>query len=189
MNRQLRRAQEKQEKKLEKEKQERREERQRRLAQLREQRQKQRDRAKARSGDAAAGEAAKGAAAKESGKPAAGPRRDPGRFSGALAIATVFFIVLQAAVPVESASTFDSFVKAGFYLMFGYFLTLWLMRRGQQGALPITLMGGLFLLAGTWLAALVRPEAPLDTLALLIAVPFLLGGVWLGRLVYTQTPT
>lgn len=183
MNRQLRRAQEKQDKKVEKERQERRDERRRRLDQLRAQRKRQ----------VAARQANKGkdqAAGKDSGKSggaraaAAPSRNDPGRFSGALAIATVVFILLQAVVPTESDGTFYSVVKAGFYLMLGYFMTLWLMRRDMPNPIVLTGMAGIILLTGTWLGYLLRPDAAVDGLAMILAVPLLVGGILLGRLVF-----
>ena len=73
--------------------------------------------------------------------------------------------------------------------MLGYFMTMWLTRRGQQNSAVITLIAGFALLAGTWLGAVVRPEIQLDALALILGVPLLLGGIWLGRLVSTQVPS
>src|SRR5690606_17812004 len=61
-------------------------------------------------------------------------KKMPGRFSGALMIATVFFIILQAAVPPDQADVSTSLVGAGFFLMFGYFSTLFLLRRGNDNA-------------------------------------------------------
>ncbi len=194
MNRQLRRAQEKQEKKVEREKQERRDERKKRLESLRRQRERQRASALARKEAAKSGDSPAGKPATTDGEkkppaqPAAG-RRDPGRFSGALAIATIFFILLQAAVPTDTERFLDTIVKAGFYLMLGYFMTMWLTRRGQQNSVLITLITGFALLAGTWVGAFMRPEIQLDTLALILGVPLLLGGIWLGRLVSTQVPS
>ncbi len=183
MNRQLRRAQEKQEKKVEKEKEERRAERRRRLDQLRAQRQRK---AAAKSGTASRSQPA-GKQVEAGAKPAAKPgRNDPGRFAGALAIATIVFIVLQAVVPSETEGTFDSVIKAGFYLMLGYFLTLWLLRRQQPNALILSGLAGIILLTGTWLGFLLRPDAALDGLAMLMALPLLVFGIWLGRLVYNM---
>lgn len=188
MNRQLRRAQDKQDKKMERDKEERRAERQRRLKQLREQRRKRREAtlAKANAGKKD-GKAAKEST--ESEKAAAVPtkpgRNDPGRFSGALAIATVFFIIMQAVIPAEQpVETFDSVIKAGFYLMLGYFLTQWLMRRGQLNAMALSGLAGMILLTGTWLGFLLRPDAAVDGLAMLLSVPLLAVGIFLARLVY-----
>lgn len=178
MNRQLRRAQEKQDKKLEKEKAERRAERRRRLDQLRAQRQrKAASRSSAKGNQTAASRTADNKTAVKPG------RNDPGRFSGALAIATVVFIMLQAVVPAESEGTFDSAIKAGFYLMLGYFLTLWLLRRNQPHALILTGLAGVILLTGTWLGYLLRPDAVVDGLAMLLSLPLLAVGIWLARLV------
>lgn len=185
MNRQLRRAQEKQEKKLEKDKEERRAERRRRLDQLRAQRRKRAEDAVARrrSQAGAKGKDGKDAAPAAAGKPSP---NDPGRFSGAFAIATVFFIIIQGVVPTETDQSYESFVKAGFYLMLGYFLTLWLLRRQHAQAFVLSLLAGVILLTGTWLGFLMRPDAVLDPLAMILSLPLLLVGAWLARLVYNM---
>src|SRR5690625_102134 len=185
MNRQLRRAQEKQEKKLEKERDERKAERSRRLNQYR----AERDRARAQRERAR--KAAKGGNAprKAAAAPAGNRTADPGRFSGALTIATVFFILIQSSPPVEAESLFDSFVKAGFYLALGYFLHLWLRRRGLPRAFILTVTAGAMVLTGTWLGHLLRPSAPLDALGMLLSLPFLVLGTWLGQLVIDRKST
>lgn len=187
MNRQLRRAQDKQDRKQEKAKAERREERMRRVRELQAQRDQRRKTAlKAREGK---GDAGKSDAGKTAGSgAAAGPKRgqrDPGRFAGALAIATVVFIVLQGVAPQPVESMFDSFIKAAFYLMFGYFFTMWLYRRNTPSATLIALISGVILAAGSWLGTWLR-DSPQDLLALALTVPLLLAGIWLGRLVSTQ---
>lgn len=187
MNRQLRRAQEKQDKKLEREKEERRTERRRRVDQLRAQRQKRRQEtlAKAQSGRKSdSGDKAGAAEDGKAAKPAAPGKNDPGRFSGALAIATVVFIIMQAVLPTEPEAVFDSVIKAGFYLMLGYFMSLWLMRRGQPNALMLSALAGAILLTGTWLGFLVRPDGAVDGLAMLLALPLLAVGIFLARFVY-----
>ncbi len=179
MNRQLRRAQDKQTKKLDREKEERRAERQKRLAQLRAQRDRRRQEAAARV-TAGRSKGTSGSA------PAAQPagRNDPGRFSGALAAATVFFIILQAVVPSAEEGTLNSVIKAGFYLMLGYFLTLWLLRRNQPNAYVLSGIAGMILLTGTWLGFLLRPEAGLDGLSMLLSLPLLVLGIFLARFVF-----
>jgi len=179
MNRQLRRAQEKQDKKVEKEKEERRAERRRKLDQLR----AQRKRKAAPKPDSASTPVQKSSAAGTA-APARSGRNDPGRFAGALAIATVVFIMLQAVVPSETEETFDSVIKAGFYLMLGYFLTLWLLRREQPNAVILTGLAGIILLTGSWLGFLLRPDVGVDGLAMLLSLPLLVLGIWLGRLVF-----
>ena len=185
MNRQLRRAQEKQEKKLEKEKEERRAERRRRLEQLRAQRRKRAEQAVAKRRGAAADKGSQGGP-DETAAPAKPSPNDPGRFSGAFAIATVFFIIIQGVVPTETDQSYESFVKAGFYLMLGYFLTLWLLRRRHAQAMVLSLLAGVILLTGTWLGFLLRPDAVLDPLAMILSLPLLLVGAWLARLVFNM---
>ena len=193
MNREIRRAQAKQDKKVEREKEERKAARRRRIDMLRSRRAARRAEAKANadtksdaksSGDGAAKPAQKGGGA------ARGRGRNPGRFAGALAMATVFFIVLQASVPPEPGDNdlLRSVTGAGFYLLFGYFAILWLMRRETPRPLVVTLVFGAFLTAGVEVAKLFQPEVPTDLLLLALALPGLVGGAFLGRLVYTSAP-
>jgi hypothetical protein len=184
MNRQLRRAQEKQDKKQERAKADRRAERLRKVRQLQAERERRKKaiteaRAREKSGQKGAGGSTAATPAPKRGQ------RDPGRFSGALAVATVVFMVLQGVAPQPPVSTLDSFVKAAFYLMFGYFFTMWLYRRGNASAPLVAVISGVLLAAGTWLGAALR-DLPQDMLALALTVPLLLVGVWLGRLVSTQ---
>lgn len=182
MNRQLRRAQEKQEKKLDKEREDRKAERRRRLNRYRAERDQARARrSKARAAKGKTVPAGKDAAPGRTKAPARGA--DPGRFSGVLTIATVFFILMQSVVPAESERLFDSFVQAGFYLALGYFLHLWLNRRELPRAFVLTLVAGAMVLTGTWIGHLLRPDAPMDALGMLLSVPFLVLGTWLGQLV------
>jgi hypothetical protein len=183
MNRQLRRAQEKQDKKQERARADRRAERLRKVRQM----QAERERRKKALGEARARGQAGETPEKGGSQPPRGGRgqRDPGRFSGALAIATVVFMVLQGVAPLPPESTLDSVIKAAFYLMFGYFFTMWLYRRNTASAPLVAIISGVLLAAGTWFGAVLR-EAPQDLLALALTVPLLLAGVWLGRLVSTQ---
>lgn len=183
MNRQLRRAQEKQDKKQDRAKDARRADRKRQVSRLRAEREQRREAVVATREKQKAGGTAKSDAGtttpKKSGRAAA---RDPGRFAGALAIATTVFIVLQGAMPQPIESTLDSVVKAAFYLMFGYFVTLWLSRRNNASAPLITIAAGVLLAAGSWLGTILR-DVPLDVLSLLLTLPLLLAGVWLGRFI------
>jgi hypothetical protein len=181
MNRQLRRAQAKMDKKADREKEERKDARRKKIAQLRERRQQRREEAKAR---AAAGKPAVV-------NPVAKSGRRAGRFSGALMIATVFFLVLQASVPPQPGDNelLRSITGAGFYLLFGYFSTLWLMRRGVPRPLLMTWITGAMLLVGVEAAKWVQGwVVPLDPLMLALALPGLVAGSFLGRLVYENTP-
>jgi hypothetical protein len=173
MNRQFRRAQEKQDKKQEKEKARRREERKAKLRRLR--RSRARTAPKAPAGDGQRQQA-----------PARG--RLPGRFAGVLAAVTVFFIALQGVAPVEEGRGLgESLISAGFYLMLGYFGTLWFMRRDVVRAPLVSVIGGVLLAAAVTVTALIQERQP-DFLALALAVPALILGALLGRLVFRATP-
>lgn len=213
MNRQIRRAQEKQDRKADKERDKRREARRDKVQKLRDQRARSREAIKKRregevaakaAGDSSDGGAEDaGAAGTKSGgstaggtaeRAAAGGRaskgRKPGRFSGALMMATVFFIVLQSAVPAEDPGpdTLRTITSAGFYLLFGYFSTLWLMRRATPRPLTMTMISGVMLTVGVEVAKRFQPEVTTDLLLLALAIPAIAAGAFLGRLVYTNTP-
>jgi peptidoglycan/LPS O-acetylase OafA/YrhL len=171
MNRQFRRAQEKQDKKQDKEKARRREERKSRLRQLR----------------AARGSERKRAARTPETKPA-GRGRNPGRFAGVLAAVTVFFIALQGVAPVEQdPTTAERLIPAGFYLMLGYFATLWYMRRDAQRGPWLGVIGGVVLAVTVTVIGVVQDRTP-DPLTLALIVPALIAGALLGRMVYLATP-
>lgn len=172
MNRQFRRAQDKQDKKQDKEKAKRREERKSRLRQLRRARTKSEPKGGAVSGD----------------QPAARRGRIPGRFAGVLAAVTVFFIALQGVAPVEEQPGLaESLIGAGFYLMLGYFATLWFMRREVARAPLMSVVGGSLLAVSVTVVTLVQQRNP-DLLSLALVVPALLIGALLGRLVFNATP-
>jgi hypothetical protein len=191
MNRQIRRAQAKQDKKAEREKEERREARKRKVAQLRAKRAERRTVARSKP---AAGADAKGAAAgaaKDTAKDGKKPGRRAGRFSGALMMATIFFIVLQSSVPPqpEDNELLRSITGAGFFLLFGYFSVMWLMRRDTPRALMMTWITGGLLLVGIEITKALQGVVPFDPLMVALAVPGIVGGSYLGRLVFENTPT
>lgn len=179
MNRQLRRAQAKQDSKADREKERKKRARKEKLDAIRERRKERR---------------LSGAKPepKEPLDPAAltpeQRRKLPGRFSGALMVATVFFIILQAAVPVEDANVTSSLVGAGFFLMFGYFSTLFLYRRGNDKAYGLTITSGLALAVGVLATRLIGPErGGLDGLFLLmvgLGAAGIVLGAFLGRAVF-----
>lgn len=186
MNRQIRRAQAKQDKKAEREKEDRRAARKRKVQQLREKRAARRAEARAKP------DAARAGATAESGSKAAAKKPNPkaGRFAGALTMATVFFIVLQSAVPPDDTGNdlLRSITGAGFYLLFGYFSVMWLMRRGAPKAMLTTWITGGLLLVGIELTKYFQGVVPLDPLMLALAAPGIVGGTYLGRLVFENTP-
>ena len=191
MNRQIRRAQAKQDKKAEREKDERREARKRKVAQLRAKRAERRS--AARSKPAAGADGDKSAAGDKAGaaKPGAKRGRRAGRFSGALMMATVFFIVLQSSVPPMEGDNelLRSITGAGFFLLFGYFSVMWLMRRDTPRPLMMTWITGGLLLLGIEVTKALQGVIPFDPLMVALAAPGIVGGSYLGRLVFENTPT
>ena len=115
-------------------------------------------------------------------------KKMPGRFSGGFMIATVFFIILQAAVPPEDAGLQSSLVGAGFFLMFGYFSTLFLFMRGSERAFGFTLTSGLALAGGLLFTRLVGPGAGGFAQWFLLMVGLgavgVVAGAYLGRSVF-----
>lgn len=188
MNRQIRRAQAKQDKRAEREKEERREARKRKVQQLREKRAARRAEARTKA-SAPRGAAAGDGAAEGQAKPRK-PNPKAGRFSGALTMATVFFIVLQSAVPPDDTTNdlLRSITGAGFYMLFGYFSVMWLMRRGAPKAMVTTWITGGLLLVGIELTKYFQGVVPIDPLMLAMAVPGIFAGTYLGRLVFDNTP-
>ncbi len=194
MNRQIRRAQAKQDKKAEREKDERREARKRKVAQLRAKRAERREAARSKPATGADGD--KGAASDKgtagaASKPGAKRGRRAGRFSGALMMATVFFIVLQSSVPPMEGDNelLRSITGAGFFLLFGYFSVMWLMRRDTPRPLMMTWITGGLLLLGVEVSKAFQDVVPFDPLMVALAVPGIIGGSYLGRLVFENTPT
>lgn len=192
MNRQLRRAQAKLDEKAAKEKDRKRQERRARLAALRAQRGARSTKSGAKAAAKAGGEAAPDL--KTVNVKSLTPeqrKRLPGRFSGALMIATVFFIVLQAAVPPTESTVGTSLTGAGFYLLFGYFSVLFQLRQGRGNALTFTLITGLALALGMLATRLFGPNAGFDLNFLLLVGVGAVGvvaGAYLGGLVFYAAP-
>jgi hypothetical protein len=195
MNRQIRRAQAKQDKKAERDKLERREARKRKVEQLRAKRAERRTAIRTGAKSAAADkDDTKDGAAKGAAKGAAGPKRGgrgPGRFSGALMMATVFFIVLQSSVPPEEGGSevLRLVTGAGFYLLFGYFSVMWLMRRSTPRPLTMTWITGALLIVGVEVAKAIQALVPFDPLLVVLSLPAVVAGSYLGRLVFENTPS
>jgi hypothetical protein len=183
MNRQLRRAQAKLEKKAEIEKERKKAARRAKVQELQDRRRRQREAARLRvqSGGSAAEPAAKRELTPEERK------KLPGRFSGAFMFATVFFIALQAAVPTEMKTTTNSLMGAGFFLMYGYFATLFLSRRGLPRALQTATVGGVALAVVLGVMQAIQGQQ-VDWLMCgigAVAVPL---GAFLGRSVINAAP-
>ena len=177
MNRQFRRAQAKQDKKVDREKERRKAARRSRIASVRQRRRQVRSTRVEPKGD----------------RGQAGPEKRsrgsmPGRFAGVLMGLTVFFIVLQSAVPVPDPTPINSVLSAGFYLLFGYFMVLWLKRRGSDRAFALALIAGIMLAVGVEVGRLVRPEYAPDLITLALTAPLLVLGSVLGRVVFLYSP-
>lgn len=190
MNRQIRRAQAKQDKKAEREKEERREARKRKVAQLRAKRAERRTAARSKPAAETDAKGAAAGAAKDAAKGGKKRGRRAGRFSGALMMATIFFIVLQSSVPPapEENALLRSVTGAGFFLLFGYFSVMWLMRRDAARAMTLTWITGGLLLVGIEVTKALQGVVPFDPLMVAVAAPGIVGGSYLGRLVFENTP-
>lgn len=172
MNRQVRRIEKKKELKAEKDKAKAKAERQAR----REQRREARKRPRGEEGSKPTGESRQG------------PRQsNPGRFSAALMAATVFFISLQAVAPTDGSIP-SQVVSASFYLLFGYFAVLWMMRRGATHALAVAIGAGALMAVVTLISQLF--QAGLEPLPIMLGltVPLTVAGAFLGRLVWNRAP-
>jgi hypothetical protein len=195
MNRQIRRAQAKQDKKAERDKLERREARKRKVEQLRAKRAERRTAIRTGAKSAAKDDAKDGAKDGAAGGSAVqGPKRGgrgPGRFSGALMMATVFFIVLQSSVPPEEGGNevLRLVTGAGFFLLFGYFSAMWLMRRSTPRPLTMTWITGALLIVGVEVAKAIQGLVPFDPLLVVLSLPAVVAGSYLGRLVFENTPS
>lgn len=142
------------------------------------------------------------ARAKEGPKPAQKSAERPGisrlrrRFANWYLIFVVFFIVTQAFFP-QRTDTFALVTHALFYGILGYFLTLWLYRRGTARAPLYTAAFGVLLALGVeGLKFLLPGLEPVDGVGStdpnlifpLLAVPGVLLGTGLGHVVYRRNP-
>lgn len=180
MNRQVRRAEEKKERRQEREKEKAKAERQARRRERAAARKAAPAKRDAERDDEKAGEAAAGDRARRRGS-------DPGRFSGALMTATVFFIVLQAVTPSDGTLATQA-VAASFYLLFGYFAVLWMFRRGTPRPIAIAVGIGAVLWIGTGLSQWLQPGLEPAPVMLALIPPLLVAGAFLGRVVYRNAP-
>jgi hypothetical protein len=177
MNRQIRRAQAKLDKKAELEKTKKKEARRERIDTLKRRRTQRRELARTEVGRTPKPDPDRPLTEAER-------KRLPGRFSGALMIATVFFIVLQAAVPMEQAGTGTSLVGAGYLLLFGYFSIQYLLRRDTPRAFTMTLISGVALAVGVGAARLFSGQQ-IDWLMLGLGSLGVVAGAYLGRMVFS----
>lgn len=178
MNRQIRRVEKQKERRAEKEKAKAKAARQARRRERAAQRQRSAG-ASANGGKASGGDAA---------KVASGPRRsNPGRFSGALMAATVFFIALQAVTPTDGTLP-SQLVSASFYLLFAYFAVLWMMRRESPRPLAIAIGAAAAMGVATFLSQWLQPDLEVAPIMLALILPLAAAGAFLGRLVWQRAP-
>jgi hypothetical protein len=111
--------------------------------------------------------------------------RSPGRYAGWLALASAVIMSLQAVAPQLERTTLTSIVDALFFVIFGYFFNLFLLRRMVPRAILVTVGIGTLLGAGIELARHLQVAAA-DPIRLLLAVPGLLIGAWIARALYLQ---
>lgn len=170
MNRQLKRANEKSDKRREREQAKRKEQRRRvRVTKVK-------DSVKSSAKDGAPPEP-------KDTRPAPGLRR-PG-LAGAYLLLVVGVIAAQALVP-QQTDPFSLVVHTLFYVILGYFLCLWLYRRGIAQAFVIALVGGLLLAFGVEGLKLAAPQSAPNLLFAYLALPGLLLGAWLGRFIFRR---
>lgn len=118
-----------------------------------------------------------------------GPRRPPGRFAGILAVVAGLGITLLPlnSLSEERTTAMLLFFYAAYFLMFGYFVVQWMLRRGSSRAMATALVVGAALAVGVGVTVLTAPEGGAeDLIGLAVGVPALGLGAWLGRLVWTK---
>jgi len=177
VNRQLRRANEKSDKRREREQERRKEERRDRVRVVRARKTAAQEEVKERPKDD---------------RPAPGMRR-PG-LAGAYLLLVIGVIAAQALVP-QQTDTFSLVIHTLSYVILGYFLCVWLLRRGVAQALAITVAGGLLLAFGVEGLKLVLPplgpseagETGPNLIFAYLALPGLLLGAWLGRSIFRRS--
>ena len=184
MNRQLRRAQEKLDQKAEREREQRKNARKARVQQLKNERKQRRDAAVRKTRNQQEGRTNKAAE-----RPVGPPTKEqlkklPGRFSGVLMIASLFFIVINSAVPVPEQTVLTSVTGAGFYLLYGYFSVLFLSRRGIPNGFKLTTITGLLLVGGMIAGRFFIDDLAHDWLMMGLAAPAVVLGAYFGRLVF-----
>lgn len=182
MNRQLRRAQAKLDQKAEREREQRKAARKARVQQLKSERKQRREAAVRKTQNQQREQ-------KTAERPAGPPTKEqlkklPGRFSGVLMIASLFFIVINSAVPVPEQTVLTSVTGAGFYLLYGYFSVLFLSRRGIPNGFKLTTITGLLLVAGMIAGRFFIDDLAHDWLMMGLAAPGVVLGAYFGRLVF-----
>lgn len=179
MNRQLKRANEKSDKRRERE-------------QERRKQQRRQSRVRVTKAKTASKDSAKDSAPERNARPAPGMRR-PG-LAGAYLLLVIGVIAAQALVP-QRTDVLSLVVHTLFYVILGYFLSLWLYRRGVAQALVLALAGGVLLAFGVEALKLVLPQlgppeagtTEPNLLFTALALPGLALGAWLGRFIFRRS--
>ena len=178
MNRQLKRANEKSDKRREREQ---------------ERRKQQRRQSRVRVSKAkAAKDGSKDSAPERSTRPAPGTRYP--WLTPLYLVFVVAAITAQAWVP-QQTDTLSLVFHTMIYVVLGYFLSLWLYRRGVAQALAITIVGGVALAFGVEALKLVLPQlgppeagsTEPNLLFTALALPGLVLGAWLGRFTFQRS--
>jgi hypothetical protein len=117
-------------------------------------------------------------------RPAPGTRR-PG-LAGLYLLLVIGVVAAQALVPPQTDPV-SLVIHVLFYLILGYFLSLWFYRRGVGQAFIIALVGGLLLAFGVEGLKVALPQTEPNLLFAYLALPGLLPGAWLGRFIFQRS--
>lgn len=101
--------------------------------------------------------------------------------------ATLFFIALQTVAPTDGTIASQA-VAASFYLLFGYFATLWMMRRKAARPLFVAIVAGSMMTLATLASQLFQPGLEVAPVMLALAIPGVVAGAFLGRVVWNRAP-
>ncbi len=126
-------------------------------------------------------------------KPRRRGRLPNNRFTGILGLLTAFFIVMQSASSElvtslnTSATPLDYVFHALSFMLFGYFINLWLSRRGMVNAMVICLIFGFALLAGVEVAKWFNFKMTPNLILIGLAAVGLVVGTILARFVFRMS--
>jgi Flp pilus assembly protein TadB len=116
-------------------------------------------------------------------------KRIPGRFSNIMTFVTLFFISLNSISPVNLENFWpDVLLKSAYYVFLGYFMTLWLARRGTPNPAVTTFAFSVLIGSGLELMKLVFRQ-PLDPFHIIFALPAAALGVVFARWIVNRQTT
>ena len=113
--------------------------------------------------------------------------KTPGRYSGVLGALTIVLILMQATFPQTELNQADIAVSAFAYVILGYFMVLWLLRRRLNQAMLITVITAMFLSAGVEGLKFLRFGTIVEPLLPLLSLPATLLGGWLGQALFRRS--